>query len=168
MLLHTCAAHFTLYAIDCAAVKSSSAARAAVCFAVSGPTPAHPTMTNTPCPTTFTPMYHIPRRPSAPRLQGLDDMPTQIINHTQQCRRFSGTNQSWRLHELQGNQIRENVSQIQMACNSATTVARHCTPLSYRRALKLHADVAGPPENTHSGILKMCLISYSGWRVGPR
>ena len=108
-------------------------------------------MINTPCPATFTPMYLIgAHQPGAYRL---DDLPTQIIDHTQHCRRFSDTNQSWGLHELQGNQIRKTSSQIRMACNLATTVARRCTPLSYRRALKLHADVAAwsapPPSGRH-------------------
>ena len=49
-----------------------------------------------------------------------------------------------RLHELQGNQIRKNVSQIQMGCNSATTLARRCTPLSYGRAPKCQTNLASP------------------------
>ena len=33
-----------------------------------------------------------------------------------------------------------NASHMQvMPCNSATTVARRCTPFSYRRAVELHA-----------------------------
>ena len=66
------------------------------------------------------------------------------------CRTFSDTNQSWRLHELQVNQIRKKSSQIQMVCNSATTVARRCTPFSYGRAPRGQTNLASPlPSSRH-------------------
>ena len=45
---------------------------------------------------------------------------------------------------MQGNQIRNNVFQIQIGCNSATTLARRCTPLSYGCAPKCQTNLAAP------------------------
>ncbi len=45
---------------------------------------------------------------------------------------------------MQGNQIRKNVFQIQIGCNSATTLARRCTPLSYGCAPKCQTNLAAP------------------------
>ena len=60
----------TLYAVRYRLRRCQVILRSARCRVLrrqwSNPNP--PTMTNTPCPTTFTPMYHILRRPSVPRL----------------------------------------------------------------------------------------------------
>ena len=69
---------------------------------------------------------------------------TRTLAPAQNMPDFFRYESSWRLHELQGNQIRKNVSQIQVGCNSATTVARRCTPLSYGHAPKCQTNLAAP------------------------
>ena len=72
---------------------------------------------------------------------------THTLVPTQNMPDFFRYESKLEIARIAGQSDTKKSSQIQMACNLTTTVARRCTPLSYRRALKLHADVAVPPPS---------------------